>query len=157
MSVVLVALGWNNCCTRGIGQAAKTPPPQARWVVELSPSEGAARCHGDDATPARDVGRTQSRADGGVRTGGACLYEEPQEGCGFSAPAASSLDSEKNEAAARQARQLQVGFTKLPRLATASDRADAGGIDSELGLCQSGKPWQTILIRRASCRPRAFC
>ena len=35
--------------------------------------------------------------DGSVRTGGACLCEEPKEGCGFSAPAASRLDSEKTK------------------------------------------------------------
>ena len=54
---------------------------------------GPLHCHGDDATPAGDVGCTQSRA-GSVCTRSTCLCEAPQEGCGFRAPAASCLDSE---------------------------------------------------------------
>ena len=60
--------------------------------LEQGAGEGPLRCHGDDATPAGHVGCTQSRADGSVRARGACLREEPQEGCGFRAPAASCLD-----------------------------------------------------------------
>ena len=68
--------------------------------LEQGAGEGPLRCHGDDATPAGDVRCTESRADGSVRTRGACLCEEPQGGSGFKAPAASCLDSENHEAAA---------------------------------------------------------
>ena len=78
--------------------------------LEQGAGKGPLRCHSDDATPAGHVGRTQSRADGSVRARGACLREEPQEGCGFRAPAASCLDCENHEAAAWRARELGVGF-----------------------------------------------
>ena len=35
--------------------------------LEQGAGKGPLRCHGDDATPAGHVGRTQSRADGSVR------------------------------------------------------------------------------------------
>ena len=70
------------------------------------------RCHGDDATPA-DVGCTQSRMDGSVRTRGARLCKEPQEGCGVRGSVATGLGSEDHEVAARRARQLGVGVATL--------------------------------------------
>ena len=111
--------------------------------------------------------REKCRADGSVRTYGACLFEEPQEG-GFRAQrAASCFDSENDEAAARRARELRVGFATLgpccerksgarlrvsawPRLAGASGGAGAIGIDSKLAPRHGDKPLQTISIRRAS-------
>ena len=113
--------------------------------LEQGAGEGPLRCHGDDATPAGHVGCTQSRADSSVRARGACLREEPQEGCGF-------------RAAAWRARELGVGFAPFapccelkgeaglrisawPRLAGASDGANTSGINSKLGPVPR---WQAV-------------
>ena len=129
-----------------------------REELEQGAGKGPLRCHGDDATPGGHVGCTHSRADGSVRARGACLCEEPQEGCGFRAPAASCLGSENHEAAARRARELGVGFAPLapccelkseaglrvsagPRLAGASDGANTSGINSKLGPVPK---WQAV-------------
>ena len=57
--------------------------------LEQGAGGGPLRCYGDDATPAGDVSCTHSRADGSVRTRGALLCKEPQQGCGFRASAQS--------------------------------------------------------------------
>ena len=106
--------------------------------------EGPLRSDGDDAAPARRIRRTQSRPNGSVRTLSSRPRKEPEEGFGLGTPAATNLDSGHNEVAARRARKLGVGVATLtlrclleavsswPRLAGASDRADAGGVDGKL-------------------------
>lgn len=118
--------------------------------------EGPLRRDGDDAAPTRHIGRTQSRPNGSVRSSSSRPREEAEEGCGLGAPAATNLDSEHNEVAARRARKLGVGVATLPprrllkrkagltvsswpRLAGASDRADAGGVDSKLSPVPKGQ------------------
>ena len=117
--------------------------------LEQRAGEGPLRGYGNDAAPAGHVGCTQGRADGSVRARSARLCKEPQEGRGFRAPAATNLDGENHKVAALRARQLGVGVATLapccelkreagsgvgalPRLARASDGADASGVDSKL-------------------------
>ena len=64
-------------------------------------------------TRRRHIGRTQSRRNGSVRTLSSRPREEPQEGCGLGTLAATNLDSEHNEVAARRARMLGVGVATL--------------------------------------------
>ena len=45
--------------------------------------EGPVRSDGDDAAPARHIGRTQSRPNGSVRTLSSRPRGEPEEGCGL--------------------------------------------------------------------------
>ena len=53
------------------------------------------------------------RAGGRLAHYSASLCNEPQEGCGFRAPAATGLDSGNDKVAARRARQLGVGVATL--------------------------------------------
>ncbi|OLP78437.1 hypothetical protein AK812_SmicGene41374 [Symbiodinium microadriaticum] len=57
--------------------------------LEQRAGEGPLSCDSDDAAPARDIGRTQSRANGSVRTCSSC--QEPQEGGRLGTPAATNL------------------------------------------------------------------
>ena len=124
--------------------------------LEQRAGEGPLRAYGNDAAPAGHVGCTQGRADGSVRARSACLCKEPQEGRGFRAPAATNLDGENHKVAALRARQLGVGVATLapccelkreagsgvgalPRLARASDGADASGVDSKLRPVPKGQ------------------
>ena len=124
--------------------------------LEQRAGEGPLRCYGNDATPAGHVGCTQGRADGSVRARSARLCKGPQESRGFRAPAATNLDGENHKVAALRARQLGVGVATLapcrelkreagsgvgalPRLARASDGADASGVDSKLRPVPKGQ------------------
>ena len=79
---------WRTSCIAGSPTPAATASRILEGELEQGAGKGQLRCHGDDATPAGDVGCMQSRADGSVCARGACLCKEPQEGCGFRAHAA---------------------------------------------------------------------
>ena len=89
--------------------------------------EGPLRSDGDDAAPARHIGRTQSRPNGSVRTLSSRPRKEPEEGFGLGTPAATNLDSEHNEVAARRARQLGVGDAYAALLAEGQGRVPGRG------------------------------
>ena len=72
--------------------------------LEQRAGEGPLSCDSDDAAPARDIGRTQSRANGCVRTCSSRSCQEPQEGGRLGTPAATNLNSEYDEVASRRAR-----------------------------------------------------
>ena len=82
-----------------------------------------------------------------MRARGAGFFQEPQEGCGFGAPAATSLDSEDHKVAARRARQLPAdsehGAAGEPP-ALHEVLADARGLaapePSRLSLCVASAP-----------------
>ena len=76
----------------------------AREEFEQRAGEGSLSCDSDDAAPARDIGRTQSRANGSVRTCSSRSCQEPQEGGRLGTPAATNLNSEYDEVASRRAR-----------------------------------------------------
>ena len=56
--------------------------------------EGWLRHDSDDATPARHIGRLQSRPNGRVRTRSPRSCKKPEESCGLGTPAASDLNCE---------------------------------------------------------------
>ena len=72
--------------------------------LEQRAGERPLSCDSDDAAPARDMGRTQSRANGSVRTCSSRSCQEPQEGGRLGTPAATNLNSEYDEVASRRAR-----------------------------------------------------
>ena len=111
-------------------QHQQLPPGE----LEQGAGKGPLRCHGDDATPAGDVGCTQSRADGSVCARGARLRAEPQGGCGFRASAASCLAQELGVGFAPRAPccELKGEAPGWLRFAGTSDGVGAGGIDSKL-------------------------
>ena len=106
--------------------------------------EGPLRSDCDDAAPPRHVGRTQSRPNGSVRTLSSRPREEPEEGCGLGSghqrqPTANTTRRQRGERASstltpRCLLEGEAGLTvsSWPRLAGASDRADAGGVDNKL-------------------------
>ena len=72
--------------------------------LEQRAGEGPLSCDSDDAAPARDISRMQSRANGSVRACSSRACQEPQEGGRLGTPAATNLNSEYDEVASRRAR-----------------------------------------------------
>ena len=69
--------------------------------LEQRAGEGPLNCDGDDAAPARDIGRTQSRANGSVRTCSSSSCKEPQETGRLGTPTATNLNRKYHEVASR--------------------------------------------------------
>ena len=96
----LLGPGWKSAGRRGVEPAfilqdlmhsrfAGSRGDGVEGELEQRAGEGPLSCDSDDAAPARDIGRTQSRANGSVRTCSSC--QEPQEGGRLGTPAATNL------------------------------------------------------------------